>query len=226
MVSTLLNKVSVLFPINTDQGPRGKAFKWVKQFYETALPEVEICLGKVDENKPFSRSEAINVAAAKATREIFAIADTDIIFDPLLFEKSIKLLENHAWVLPFNKALNITQECTEQLLFQSPKWPITSNVEAHERTQIGWGLMNFIRREHFEKVGGFDERFIGWGGEDDAFASSVNCVCGSSYRLDYTAYHLWHPSGDMSNYGNNIKILDRYMQGKEAILKEIEKRKQ
>lgn len=160
----MLNRISVLFPISsdliTDQGPRGKAFKWIKEFYATMLPEVELCIGKVDET-PFSRSRAINTAAAKASRDIFAIADTDVLFDPLLLEKSIEFLDTHTWVLPFEKAMDLSQQSTEQLLRTSPKWPIPTSFQANEHRQIGWGLMNIIPRKLFETVQGFDERFLG-----------------------------------------------------------------
>ncbi|MFK4998906.1 galactosyltransferase-related protein [Bacillus sp. N9] len=54
------------------------------------------------------------------------------------------------------------------------------------------GGINVVPRKHFETVGGFDERFVGWGGEDDAFAASLNTLCGYVKRLDATIYHLWH----------------------------------
>ena len=30
----MLEKVSIIIPFQTDNGPREKAFKWIKQFYE------------------------------------------------------------------------------------------------------------------------------------------------------------------------------------------------
>ncbi|QCK82219.1 hypothetical protein E5Z46_08125 [Geobacillus kaustophilus NBRC 102445] len=50
-------------------------------------------------------------------------------------------------------------------------------------------------------VGGFDERFSAWGGEDDAFSSAVNTLCGHYKRLEHTIYHLWHP---VVGYENNL----------------------
>jgi len=50
-----------------------------------------------------------------------------------------------------------------------------------------------ISRESFELVGGFDERFVGWGYEDVEFAQR----CAERWplrRVDGVATHLWHGS--------------------------------
>ncbi|MGG1675871.1 galactosyltransferase-related protein [Neobacillus sp. NRS-1170] len=220
----MLNKVSVLFPFGTDHGPREQNFNWTKRFYEKMMPEVEICIGE-SRDQPFSRSQAINHAAAQATRDIFAIADTDIIYDPVVLIEAIKLLDVYTWVLPFDKSFNMDKQSSEELLKLEPGWPLPINVNGHIPGQIGYGLLNVIPRKHFEAVGGFDERFLGWGGEDDAFAASVNGLCGWLTRMNHTAYHLWHPPGDYTYYGENLKYLKPYYDGIESVKKEIEKRK-
>lgn len=52
-----------------------------------------------------------------------------------------------------------------------------------------------ISRDDFERVNGFDERFCGWGCEDDDFGRRLRTAGG---RLDSVlhrtcVYHLWHP---------------------------------
>jgi hypothetical protein len=55
------------------------------------------------------------------------------------------------------------------------------------------GAMLMISRENFYKAGGFDERFNGWGYEDNAFMLMCETTIGSYVETDNKAYHLWHP---------------------------------
>jgi predicted glycosyltransferase involved in capsule biosynthesis len=56
-----------------------------------------------------------------------------------------------------------------------------------------------VPRNIFEQVGGFDEKFVGWGGEDNAFWHSCKIVSGEPLRIDGFVYHLWHEKADKSN---------------------------
>lgn len=220
----MLNNVSILIPFVSDDGPRNEAFKWVKQFYENTLPGVEICVGVTD-TTPFSKSKAVNHAASQATRDIFVIADSDIILDPSHIHQSIQILGSCPWVIPYQRVFNIDQESTQELLKYEPGWPIPFVYTGWQRPQMGWGGVNILQRHQFERVAGFDERFQGWGGEDDAFAFSLNHLFGRPYRLDATIFHLWHPPGVLSHYASNRSYLQAYLAGTASILEEIEKRK-
>src|SRR3954462_5783937 len=96
----MLEKVSIIIPFQTDNGPRAEAFKWIKQYYELVMPEAELCLGTIDKDE-INKSKAVNLAAKKATREIFVIADADVLFDPKLIVEAIDVLNEAAWVVPF-----------------------------------------------------------------------------------------------------------------------------
>lgn len=64
------------------------------------------------------------------------------------------------------------------------------------RPQIRWlkhvsGAV-FVTPELFELVGGFDERFTSWGGEDRAFWMACFSLGGGWHRIHGPAWHLWH----------------------------------
>jgi hypothetical protein len=221
----MLQNVSILIPYGPDHGHRDRLFQWTREFYSAVMPEVELSIGQLPDNKMFSRSKGINQAARQATKDIFVIADGDIIYDPAIIIEAVRLLDKYTWILPVQKAFDLTKESTEKLLQTGPEWPIPMEVSYTERKQVGSGLLNIIPRRHFETIGGFDERFAGWGGEDDAFSISMTIMCGAPERLNFTVHHLWHPSADMSNYGNNIQLLNRYCQGRESIKQLIKERK-
>jgi GT2 family glycosyltransferase len=73
-----------------------------------------------------------------------------------------------------------------------------------------------IGREPYLRLGGFDERFRGWGGEDDAMTIKLRragmrlAECG-----ERPALHLSHPRGPEStqgqpNYSSNRQLLADY----------------
>ena len=230
----MLDKVSIIIPFQSDYGPRAKAFEWIKRYYARVMPEAEVCLGLMY-GKEINKSKAVNLAAKNATRDIFVIADADVVYDPNLIVESIKLLEKGAFVVPFTEVYNVEMQGTERLLKTKPKWPI--EIKADECTKSNWvydgfaGKLFVISRENFEAVGGFDERFIGWGGEDDAFSHAARTMCGKLINFEGKVFHLWHPSSSYQTNPNgkaNAKLLGKYERAsgdKEKMKKLIEERK-
>lgn len=231
----MFNQISVLIPYKKDNGVRDQLFYWVIQFYKNAMPDVELCIGESN-SEPFNRSEAVNLASKKATRDIFAIADGDVIYDPAILIKSIEMLNQHAWIVPYSKWLNISKASTEELLKSKPQWPLSKKVEYRDRFANKYhkpvsGVI-IVPRNNFEKVNGFDEGFKGWGKEDIAFRDALNTICGPYQRFEeHFIYHLWHPTeGSKGNphFTENEALYKEYAKrnGKQQEMKEfIEGRK-
>jgi predicted glycosyltransferase involved in capsule biosynthesis len=81
-----------------------------------------------------------------------------------------------------------------------------------------------IRRDAFVHLGGFDERFVGWGGEDDAMTIKVERARLSCVELDReVALHLHHPRPAEATFGHahyaaNRALLDDYARYDDATL--------
>lgn len=217
----LFRNVSILIPYQADNGVRDKNLKWIKKFYKKNFPKIEICIG-ISTGEIFNRSQAINLAARQATRDIFVIADGDIFYDPAIIIDSITHLKNDTWIIPFQKIIRISKHNTKRLRKCKPFWPLECEVTDFETIHTSksnyLGGINIISRNKFMTVGGFDERFVGWGGEDDAFTCAVNTLCGYYTRLDHTIYHLWHPRVGYKrnpNRANNLNLRELYYQANE-----------
>jgi len=64
---------------------------------------------------------------------------------------------------------------------------------AHFLKQWAGGGLDVVTREAFDAVGGFDERYKGWGYEDSEF--HVQLVVKRRWdRLPGECWHLWHPT--------------------------------
>ena len=222
--------VSIIISFQNDYGPRIDALLWVKNFFQTTMPSAELIVGTTIASR-FNKAKAVNLAAKKATRDILLIVDADTVFDPNIILESIKLLQDAAWVIPFTEVYDVPMEITERVVRAKSGWPL--NVKLEECQKVNWmydgfaGKVNLIPKRNFEKVSGFDERFVGWGGEDDAFAWSVNTLCGKCVYYDAKVFHLWHPPANNPDSSGNDALVARYMfanGNKEEMLKIIRER--
>lgn len=226
-----MKDISILIPYKPDHGHRDVAFQWTRAYYKKMMPEAELCIGNSD-TELFSRSQAINNAAKLATRNVFVIADADLIYDPACIFQAMEFLEEHAWVIPFSGIRYLDKNSTLELLQKDPVWPIAvpSIMDIKPEVRGFVGGVNIVPREKFEMVGGFDERFRGWGGEDYTFAYSLNTLCGHYKRINADMCHLWHPSMQAEgnpNYKANYQLYRRYCRAagdKRAIQKLINER--
>ncbi|MCA9194412.1 MAG: hypothetical protein KDB03_21730 [Planctomycetales bacterium] len=63
------------------------------------------------------------------------------------------------------------------------------------------GGLFMMRRNVYADLGGSDERFIGWGGEDDAMTIKLRRLVASPRTLTQSsAFHLWHERSHESRY--------------------------
>lgn len=74
-----------------------------------------------------------------------------------------------------------------------------------------------IRRDLWETVGGFDERFQGWGHEDGAFLAACQTFQPVVERVDGDVIHLWHEraperSRIHPHWGKNKALRARYIE--------------
>lgn len=188
-------KVSVLIPFKSDGGHRQRNWEWVKRRYGLLMPGAEICMGDTD-IKPYCKSAGVNSAARIATRDIFVIADADIAFDTDQMEKALEMLGSHAWVIPFENRYELTEAQTVDLINSHEPSVRLSDMDftGCGSYEYGIGTINIVPRKYFEKAGGFDERFRGWGYEDNAFAMAMDTLFGYHARPKGSAvWHLNHP---------------------------------
>lgn len=214
----MFEQVSVLIPYQSDQGgPRDAALRWALDFYSRTMPGIEVCIGEVSGN-PFSRSKAINRAARQATRDVFMIADCDIVYDPNLVLETISYVNDRQWVIPFSRILRLPEDISQMILSQTADWPIPTILgNRDENSAYYLGGLNALKRNAFDAVGGYDERFIGWGGEDEAFAYAMDTLIGTHVRLDGEMVHFWHPFvGPEGNphYETNYALYKQYKEAR------------
>ena len=185
---------------------RNRSHEWVVERYRRMFPGAELI--ESDAPGPFKRGESFNLGAELAERELLLLADADTFTNPLTILAGMKLLEQGApWVIPYghpdrDRGCYITDHTSgEWILQQEPDSLICPHDLSHEHHLLSWGGITLIPRYNFQKVGGFDPRFTGWGYEDNAFVTACDTLLGKHERVeDGFIIHIWHPASEAQTW--------------------------
>ena len=185
--------ISFLIPVGGGNPTRDRAADFVIRRLCLQFPNDEVCVG-TNSDEPFNRSKARNDAFRQATGDVLVVCDSDTI----LPEKQIRLgasmlLAGAPWVCPFTRYQPLDESETEIILKSPPfmefKEPNRKHANEHRLASRG---VQMLLRSDWEKCGGYDERFIGWGGEDRAAKQSYRSVLGEPVSIHGYSLHLWH----------------------------------
>jgi hypothetical protein len=213
--------ISVLFPYRGDDGPRDRIFGWVLRWWNANFPEAEICVGR-NFDDPFNRGKARNDAFGQSHGQVVVVADADTVPTGEGVRAAIAdVIEARCWSIPYaeNRYYNLTEQATADVLSWTTRNAIPEPDEhLWDHKITSWAGCLVIPREAWERVGGYDERFVGWGYEDNAFRVKLDRLWGPHRREDSYCCHLWHPVAEGSTFDQpeierNRTIFLRYLQG-------------
>jgi hypothetical protein len=106
-----------------------------------------------------------------------------------------KLKRNVPWVIPVRHSFRLTKEGTEPFLSSDPTEELPRLVNRRsvvEQSGPVAGFCHIVPRQGFESVGGMDERFRGWGGEDTCFTRALDVVWGRHLQMPGVVVSMWH----------------------------------
>ncbi len=155
---------------------------WVR-YIHSPLPEKDMA---------YSRSRAFNVGSLSACGSILICHDNDMLI-PESYGKEIfsKIKKDGYEAINLKRFIFYTNEKSAHNIFRSGS--ITNKViceKVIENLEAGGSFA--ITQKSFFHIGGFDEEFIGWGGEDNEFWD--RCLTLKVWQHTYMPIiHLWHP---------------------------------
>lgn len=198
-------KVVALVPRLADRGERDRLWRFCKRYWAEQLPELLVVEGHDETPGPFNRSAALN-RAANGEWDAAVILDADTILDAAQIRKGTELAgKSGHLVLPFADRCLLSRQGTRRIL-DGHRGSWDRFVQARQKPTDPYVYISgcqIVPRQLWEDIGGFDERFESYGGEDDAFhAASVALTAHDARdsRLEGTAWHLWHrPSPEARN---------------------------
>lgn len=147
-------------------------------------------------------AKARNTAAQAAAYDNLVFLDVDCIPDPDCFEILLRDLEKRQLVMADPRYLHrpVAEGPLDfQALTADSKPNPARKGLAYGATQtydLFWSLGFAISKADFEKIGGFDEQYVGYGGEDTDFAFAARQAGISLGFSRAEVYHQNHPSYD------------------------------
>lgn len=189
--------ISIIIPFRTQNNDRDRLMEFVLARYTAFWPKAEIIVS--DNEGDFNRSAARNRGVEASSGETLVIADADTIINKVDLEVGTTMCATTGkWVLPYNDRgyWNLNHAYTYEVLSRGPQYEIDyahdPDFEFDHRIE-SWAGVLIIPREAFEAVNGYDERFKGWGYEDNAFRLSLDTLWGRHLRNnDGNVFHLYH----------------------------------
>jgi hypothetical protein len=184
-------RVVLLVPRRQDHGHRDDLWRWVRARWLSTHPRWPIVEGHHDGTGPFNRSRAINRAAADAGEwDVAVIGDSDSFVSKRQLVAAVDLARRARTItLAYNAYRYLTEPMTRQIL-AGYRGDWTAGVD--ETVRDSCSAMVVVTRDTWWKVGGFDERFVGWGFEDVGFSLACQSLCGPIERVEGDVWHLWH----------------------------------
>ena len=172
---------------------------------------------------PFNKAWGLNVGARVSEAGVLLFGDADVIVPGGLGEAAAMCARHAQLAKPYRRLVDLTPGETAAVRLSGPDAAaiVRDAATPPNRDAIGERLVLCggwfaIRRDAFAALGGFDERFVGWGGEDDAMTIKVERMRLATWELDPgPAWHLWHPRSaettvGHAHYAGNLALLDDY----------------
>lgn len=178
-----------------------------RESYSSDLPELQCPVREChldDAGLPLAKAR--NQAARLASGEVLIFLDVDCI-------PSASLVARYLWALERQRGLYLgevrylpqdavgedrqyDENRLERLAVQHPARPALAPGELRREPEAGqlWGLSFALFRQDYLAVGGMDERYIGYGGEETDLAFRLAYAGLAFYWLGGArAYHQYHP---------------------------------
>lgn len=188
-------------------------FEWLYEYYSK---EFEVIVA--DNQGDFNRSAARNCGVEQMKGDVAVVIDSDNYIPYVQIKEAVIVARrSERLVKPFQWFGYLTEESTR--LFYEFYGNIALDFSP---TCIDPPINDFtggayvMRKDLWQRIGGMDEGFIGWGAEDDAF--HLHCK-NNNIKIRYVEgydYHLYHPAHRVTSEYNYEKLMKEYVNGNKS----------
>lgn len=191
---------SILVPFRGDGAQRDRLWAHCKNLWEH-LP-YELCVGTDSGEGPFNIAQAFNDAKSKATGDKLILYGADHLPDPDRIEWAIAQLDTHAWCALYAATAGYGQSSTNAIL--------AGSLPDHLPLGVSAPFCTAIIGVRADKWIPYDERFIGWGGDDVAWRLALNSLYGDTPEPTGTLRCLYHEAASREHTDHNYALIGEY----------------
>lgn len=169
---------------------------WVRHVF-TPVPRADY---------PYNRAWTLNTGAGLATGRILVLHDNDMLVPRRYAAELVARADEGARFLDLKRfTFYLTEEATNQFFDRGSVTPAPSTIVQNLR-----GASIAATREAYFEIGGFDEEFVGWGGEDNDFWERAESAGGINAFGYLPFVHLHHPPQPAKLLGAEAPAVKRY----------------
>lgn len=180
--------VAVVVPFRGGCPYREAAWAHVRHLYEERHPDWEVVEAPAPDG-PWCKGAAVNRAVAGSGAEIVVLADADVWVDGLA--EGIVAVEGGApWAVPHLQVHRLDELGSRAVLEGEP---CQGQPVVQKPYQGVWGGGFVVAPRTVLEAVPIDERFVGWGQEDECHAVALSTLVGAAWRGSADLWHLWHP---------------------------------
>ena len=171
------------------------------------------------DDKIFYRTRVLNELARASTTPIIVNYDADVLLRPESILKTVEVMRSGECSLAYPYEGMFRNIMTEHIGKVQRSLDITplNNTNTHELSATSCGGAMFWNNKDFMEVGMENEKFKGWGLEDNERFSRAKKLGKKIFRIPGVLYHLHHSRGINSNdshssYQDNVSELRKILE--------------
>lgn len=231
----LISNISYIIAFRAANIERITALVFVLKKLRTYFPDLEIIVIEQDSESKldldpklnvkhfftfnaglFNKGWSFNFAVKNTQKTVLAFGDADIFLDKKSYLNCFEAIKDFEAITPnMTEAINVVIPHDDTLQHEENNKRLLFNAFA--------GGLIVITREGFEKIGGWDERFEGWGCENDAVSHVIYNTL-TTKTCYFPMYHIDHPRSQVDGkgqikYQENKNLLEEILTMNEASLR-------